>query len=62
MTDATGNVFSTGYRYFDLAAFTWEKGKGYHYVITLPSGSHPITYTVTVSDWATDSDIPVTVQ
>lgn len=50
VTDGTNEILASNTK--KVAVTTeWLVGKSYKYVLILPSGTSPITYTVSVSDW-----------
>ncbi len=55
------DVLFDGTKAFTINSLTWAAATKYNYVITLPAGSDLITYTVTITDWTTNTDTPVTV-
>lgn len=42
-----------------LTSGTWEGGKKYTYILTLPSDTYPITYSVAVTNWSDATDTGV---
>lgn len=58
--DAAGNVILPSTTKTTDITYTWAPGSKYTYILTLPSDTYPITYSVDVTDWNNATDTGVT--